>query len=548
MKDTPVRSAAAVCAIVLSLCVGGHAEDHTAGASGWEKLDLASTTIAGAAVHYEKCFEAKLTVFEKLYKEYLARKQGRDAEAVRSKMDPIIADINRILGVTEPETDRQRQMLAFFLGAAPVGRMTFYLVSQKTTKDFLRAGGQLPNYTYDKATDTAEYRLAFQMSGSLGSIDQLALETSKSSGPVEHLELAFSPSSEEAFEDEVGSVFQGPLQAFTGAVSGGAIHEVAEMSLLLRVRFRGRRWRWFSDGVANVMTVHLLKKHIGDETAGQFLSGYDTSKHEQLEKQINLRYWLSEAVRIESPVQYEEDLRLARYAYATLEVQRLVDAHGIECIGKILDEVCTQESRTSRELMAAIQNVTGEDMAKRLARYQSFLTPQEGLARYSAACNAALPAKDYEQAFINLMRVRELRDSPYSPIGLDDWSKAGLLLVKMGHEEVADSAMRKCVKAFSGTGSPEARGAAMDALLVHALRCGRPQTAVTVAEDMLTIRPDHVLAHTVQMLTKVADGEVADAKELARRIIALTEGKGSRARSDAEKVLAIDEDSPAKTP
>ena len=89
----------------------------------WIKLNLSSTTIARATVYYEKSFEPNLPFFEEKYNEFLAEKSK--GNAFNSKKDQILADINSILGISEPDTKLQNNMWTGYLGFSSIEMMSF---------------------------------------------------------------------------------------------------------------------------------------------------------------------------------------------------------------------------------------------------------------------------------------------------------------------------------------------------------------------------------------------------------------------------------------
>ncbi len=406
----------------------------------------------------------------------------------------------------------QNKILVGFVGAFSGAKPIFYLVKQSTIKDFLRAGGELPNFTYDKKSDTASYTFA--------------VSKTSESGPIKEFELTIPIASEETFEKEVETIFKALAEAFGYVKIAMALHETVEMSLILRVRPRDPYWRWFSDGFANTITIELLKKHVSDESADEFARGLDVSEYKDLEKEINLLYWMSLNFCIfgtESPFENEDRLNLARYNYATFEAQRLTGKYGIDCVGEILDEVCRGNSRTSKELFGAIKTVTGEDMASRLLRYQTFKTRKEGLAKYTNVLDAALNENNYEQMLINLLRVMELEENQFSLDSLESWKNAAWLLFLLGHEDTGDEVMGKCIELFSRIPGSGGREEALEGFIVYALKCQKPQKAEHEAKEMLLTHPEHVPSLAVKMVVEVQSEQLDEAKETAKKIQSLTE-------------------------
>ncbi len=494
----------------------------------WEQLNLNSTSIAGATIYYEKSFEPKLPIFEREYKKFLAEKES--SKAINAKKNQIFADINQVLGISEPETEMQDKLWTDLLGAFSLEKTTFYIVKQSTTKDFLRAGGQLPNFTYDKASDTVTYKAEFK----IASISK--------DGPIEDFEFSFPIASDETFEKDVTLIFQILQVEFVRSNVYSAIHEVVEVSLLMQAKPTGPYWRWFSDGFANAITTEILKKYTGTEDAEEFAEAYDVNKYKELEKEINLQYWmgLKYCVLHRTPIDYENKLTYARYAYATYEAQRLIEKHGFDCVRKILDEVCTKKTRTGQDILQAIKKVTGEDMEERLRHYQTFETRKEGMAKYVGLINTASDKKDYEQMLINLLRMLELQDNQILPTSLQLRQKAASCLFKLGYEKAGDEAMYNCVELFKNSGIPMARDAAMETFIIYAFSCKNAKKAEKMAEELLKTKPDHLLSLTVQMVVHTEAGRLNEAKQIAKRVQSLDKNEQSMAYRTASYVLATD--------
>jgi hypothetical protein len=244
---------------------------------------------------------------------------------------------------------------------------------------------------------------------------------------------------------------------------------------------------------------------------------------------------------IKTPLEYENKLSLARYAYATQEAQRLIEIHGIDCLSKIIDKILTKKERTSQDILKAVNEVTGEDMQKRFNHYQTFRTRQEGLAKYSGLFSTALNNKDYEQTLISLLRVLELQENQLSPSGLQCYKEIALLLFRMGHEEAGDKAMQNCVELFKSAGTPMAHQAAMEAFIIYAFSCNNAKKALGIAEQLQKSHSDHVLALTVQMVVHAEEGRLSQAKKIAKKVITLDKNEQSPSYRTAAQILATNE-------
>ncbi|MHC4211837.1 MAG: hypothetical protein ACYSWP_00555 [Planctomycetota bacterium] len=492
-----------------------------------QKLDLASREIAGVRVYYDKFFETKLDYFEKAYRHFSADRYK--AKEILARKDEIFTDINRILGITEPDAKMQNDFFTKFLGVFSGAKPVFYLVRQDKVKDFLRSGGELPTFTYNANTDIVEHRIElFDGSGK---------------EPIGDFELTLPLDSEKTFEQEVDRSLKGLLNILGGPGSISlAIHEVTEMSLLKKVIPGDPYWRWFSDGFSDAITYELLKKHVSNEAAEEHAANASIEKYKDLEKQINLRYWMSGSCCVfitQTPIDYENRFTLARYAFAMFEAQRLIDKSGIECVSKIVDEVCSRKPKTSASLVEAIKKVTGEDMEKRFDRYQSFTTRQEGKSKYEQAYVTAAKSEDYEKTLFNLLRIMEFEKSPFTPDNLHRWMYCAWFLYELGHEKVGDEVMYKCMGLFKDSGIPNAYESSMERFVQYSLRCDNPKKSLQVAEELLKDRPDNITALTAFMLTEATSGKIPEAKQRAKRIQGLVK-KGTEPYEIAGRVLTID--------
>ena len=499
--------------------------------SGWLQLDLVKTTMAGTTVYYEEALEPNLPVFERHLRAFLDKRIG--ASDLLGRKEEIVTDINHILGAVDVNSTEQGKMLAHFASIFTEERPTFYLVSTATIKDFLRAGGQLPDCTYNRSKDEGLYlpRVLF----------------SSQEGFLEECDLCLPIPADVPFDEYVSTVLQSTFGGFLTKSMCVAIHEVTELTLLRYAQPTDTYWRWFSDGCAEAITYILVEKYLGRETAQGYVTR-DLESFRDLEKEVNLAYWMMAAVDpfgIENiPIESEQQLLLARYAYSMFEAQRLIDEHGIECVREILDEIVARDSRSGSDLLDAIEEVTGEDMAARLAHYQNFATREEGIARYAAMGNAAEP-EDWETLLVVTLRVNELRGDVFSSNYLLGFKNIALFLFRMGYESSADSVMQRALELYSRGPREGGREKALTMFVSHALDCHDPSKAEEEAKELLEMNPDNCAALTAEMLLANSRGNLNEAKEIARRIQSLI-GAQTDAYKIAEKVLAIDANTPGQ--
>ncbi len=520
---------AAVAALMLlpaSACADGEK-------AGWDALDLQRSQTAGVTVFCEKSLAEQLDALEPILKEFLAAEaeRKRTVRKLLGESDAIIADVNHIIGVKAADSkaaEDQEKCLSFFLQRFSLldpadGQLTLRIASAETIKDHLRKGGELPGFSYDKATDQAGYELAVRES------------SSRAPGPKAS-ELAVPVMPGQTVPQAVGAVLAS-ISKVGRATAGMGFHELAEFTIVnLRLRPHDPYFRWFSDGFANVVAAELLGKHVGPEAAKAFLAGQDTAKFADLANQINLRYWTGTDFEIDTPLESEKRLSNARYAFATAEARRLVEKHGIGVLRAILEKASTEAVNDSRRLIAAATEVTGEEIEKRLRQYQSFETPEEGIEKYARLFNAAVDRQDHAAALTDLLRVLELRFPPDPRT----YAQAAWQLFRMGHEDAGDRAILKHVDLLKSH-QVEEGAAVMEALFVeYAVKCRHFKKAYEQAESVLARKPDFVPALVVRMDRLGASGQIEQARQTARRILELDKGEGSLPRALAEKVLQLE--------
>lgn len=487
----------------------------------WGKLNLASIEVAGTTVYYEKSLEVKLRVFEQAYKQYLAeRSKYKSIVANRKK---IVNDIKKILGISDAEMGDVKKIFEQFCSILTIDPKRFCLIKETTIRDLLRSGGELPGFTYDEGTDKIVYKTEF-----MGGPDMPAWQWEEFIIPV---------FSDEEFAKDVNSILQrlGPSRAFL------FVHELVEVLIVTkRLRPQYPHWRWFSDGCANAITFEILKKYAGPEVAAEFVADFDVNQYRDIEKEINLMYWMGAGYCIETPLGYEKRLQEARYAYSMYETKRIIESYGIDSVCRILDEFCSRQSKTSRDFFQAIEAVTGEDIEKRLRRYQTFEASEQGLAKYNSRYSAAKAENDAEGKVTSLLRYVELLDSQYSNISLLMRVRISWELAEIGYEKSGYEALHKCIQLLSRGGMPYARERAMEAFVIYALQANKPCKAKTIADAILKRYPEHMPSLTVCMKCWVDSGQLGKAKTLAKKIMDLEKDQNSPAYKTALEVLATD--------
>lgn len=493
--------------------------------AGWDALDLASTELPGATLYYEVPLRDDVGAFRTAYEQYRIdqAEYTNRAQELLNKRDDILTEINRIVGSSPNNTEltNQREIFtAFMKRAGQLGNETkelrFYLVKKATIKEFLQRGGSLPNFTYDKATGGVEY--APKMFDS---------------NPNKDLELALPLNGSEASEKEIGVFFS--VLSETNVWGSIVFHEVVELAIFSRLRPKDPYFRWFSDGFANAIAIRLIREHCGVKAAQHFAASSDTKQFVDLEKHVNLYYWMGLGYCIKTPLDTEKRLTLARYAYATLEASRLIERHGLDCVRRILDKVDTGHRNNSRNLFPAVLEVTGEDLENRFKQYQLYLTKEEMLKHYSEQNNAALDRKDYDEVLPALLRMLELR-------GLEDpryYSNAAWILFRMGYEAMGDQAILEHADFCKRRGYADMYIVMHKLFLDYSLKCEKWEKAVPSAREIMKVEADYVPALVIEMFRAGKGGHPEEARTIAKHVLELEKNPENPWHQLAQKGLRI---------
>lgn len=512
----------------------------------WKQLKLDTTRIAGATVYYEKCFEPNLPEFESVYKQFLDEK-GKLKKIVTNNIQ-IVTEINQILGATEFESEAKKQAgmldaVSRIMSQIANAQFTFSLARVDTIKDYFRSGGQLPDWEYNKTTDKITYQ-GFFFDGRIAydkTSDQVEfIQTKDADGSsLKELDWPILIDSNQTFEEAVGDSFQYMRELTDRKKYGLAIHEVTEMTIVLHTKLYDVHWRWFTDGVADAVTYELLRRHFGQKDAAEWSDHRNVSDYNDIEKEINLMYWMHCPYDVETTLKYESRLNFARYAYSMHEAQRLIKKYSLGCLRKILNKVCSKRDRRSEDLFQAIKEVTSEDMRERLGRYQTFEGTKEGTDKYNRLFEAARKQEDYEQMLINLLRRLELCPSPFLLSSLKIRKDVSNLLFKLGYEETGDKTMLGVLEKLKEPGFEAIYDYFSELFLDYALECDNPQKGEKIAKEVLSKNPYSFPALTVRMRILYGSGNFGEAKKIADNVLVLVDDANSVYGKAAQEVLRL---------
>lgn len=469
---------------------------------------LKTTTIQNATIYYEPALETILPEFET---QYAALKKDvlSNVGVSQDKIVPVCEAIHRIIGVEcDKARDSTKQVLADFdklVRTLSFDKPTFYLIRRNLIKDYLRQGGTLPHFTYDKQADEVAYEMRFF--------------TTSSSEPAP-FELVFPLDPNTVSTEVTGGVFELMSFALKQMMKPVLIHEAAEVTLIYEMNSPDWYRRWFTDGFANVVVYQVLCELYSQKEAEEYAEAFSAKPYEDIRSQINLRYWMAmeyEFLDMDEVVEAESRIKQARYNYATEEAMGLMKRHGSDCLKKIVDVYCAEEARDNAALYDAIEKVTGERLDKAFVKYQSFANAMEGLQNYTALHEAARKKGDDAAALGGVLRMMELYTTPFSPLGLSARNEAALLLTKMGRGELADRKMLEFVNKMMTSDDAKTRLTGMELLMVYAGQTERLEIAGMYADAILKEALEAVNAASVRTQISQLQKQNPDVVEKAKQ-------------------------------
>jgi hypothetical protein len=454
-------------------------------------------------------------------------RREHETAGLLNQTDEVIARINQILGIApdDPVATQQKRFLGSLAGFWSRAEDTrFYLAKSATIKAHLRTGHSLPGFSYDPVSDNLTYQFDADS------------RTDTRGLPAD---VPLLVKGERGLAAEVNDA----LTSYRFYLERGVVttlHELVEISILHRIKPMDGHCRWFSDGFANAIASRLTREFAKEESPDV----HDAALYADLMPDVNLLYWTRLDWQIKTPLEAEARLEQARYAFATLEADRLIEKHGLAAVKRILDTACTAERNHSRQLIEAVQSVTGEDLRERFVRYQRFADRDEGIAMYSEQADKSISSRDYKTGLSAMLRLNELRES-YHP---EDYARIAWVLHLLGHEGHADRAILDQMNRFMAPDQSRARRVFAEAFIVHAIRCGNPVKAQSVADALLADDPDCVPALVVRVDRYMREGQADSARSVAQRVLRLDQNPDSNWHKAAARALRISQNTRRQTP
>jgi len=249
--------------------------------------------------------------------------------------------------------------------------------------DFLEAGGDLGDYSFNPATNK------FSARGKVGlrirSPEMAETMSAISVQPPGILPILVLPESGGTQVEAAKRKIDGYLRIMETLFTGAAFHEIAEIAMLAEIGICGERRRWFLEGVANYVAITGMRKFVSERAALDYLRSFDVRQYQALKRRAALAKWVWVPRQVTGSARTPEEAALtyARYAYATHEIMGLVERHGEDVIPRVFAELRSAKPGpvgpfgkplvTIDVVLDAIEAVTGEDFRKRLAVYEESL-------------------------------------------------------------------------------------------------------------------------------------------------------------------------------
>ena len=527
--------------------------------SEWKPFALERVKLAGLTVLYAPEFKDELEGAKQVFKVFLEnqRKSQSHMEKLTVSRDSLLQRVNQWIGgnVTELRLNQQRKeydlitdvISKSLLFKDPDRAPAIVLVDRLKLKNFVRNGGKLNHITYNKQTDEASLSFEFKMG------DKASLSFEFNTGDKASVRFEFKKGdkkkksgSEISFaslpilvsgKGDVARACRetmGKLLVWEHISAGGLLHELVESELFNRLRMTDPYARWYTDGMANVMTHLLLEEFVDAEVAAAFSSRFDVKRYPGMEKEVRLTHWPSAGFDFPAVTKSESHLSHARYAYATAEASRLYESHGVKVITKVLDNMAAKEGdrigdRSGAALLAALQEVTGEDVAAHLNRFEMEKDPTKQAKAFYHLSRKAETTGKMEEALYCWARFMESLPAPQPA----SFAQAAILLHRHGHGLEANAMLQEQMQ----QPDPKYRAEIVDAWIAYSLVTKQFELARDSAQELLTRKPNHVPAMSLLMAEAAKKSDFKAAGMYAQRILDAEADPNSTYASNAQKMI-----------
>lgn len=254
------------------------------------------------------------------------------------------------------------------------------LWKKEPLKQFLDGGGEIPGYEYTPGKD-GENTLTMVQTTQISNNSQSEKTKSylfplilKSTDPKEYLAEAKT-----GIEKLIKT-----LSGMSTLSIGIFLNQSIEIAVKSSIQSPISLFNWFTSGVAGHLTPKILETYISKDAAEAFRQSMAIEPFIPISGKLHLVKWVGPGPKEKSP-EIEQANRI-RQAFATFEINKLVNDHGPDTLKKIFEQVHkiapsasskkTQEKLTGEDLasyleqlMNAIEIATGENFRRRLLFY-----------------------------------------------------------------------------------------------------------------------------------------------------------------------------------
>ncbi|WP_432799305.1 hypothetical protein [Poriferisphaera sp. WC338] len=510
-------------------------------ALGGMEVELGEMTSGRVTVFYDKEAYGKqsrdIGKFAVAVNEQMRQAQ-EDAAALQGKMEKVAARIDELVGggnfAKKMWAGNAGRFFGKFIGQRGVvsvvdGEVVVYFLPQEKVRAFLAKGGKIKGHVYDEKTGQVavniEYGKSHKGGAEIRDGDLVAVL------PVRPVNEA----KEGALRGGLDSMLDRSLNPLTRGegldMTGLAVHELVEGTILAgRLKPKDPRFRWFSDGAANAITEIVLREQFGDEKADEFVSGWDDAMKKFAKVHVGLGRWEGKGYQIETGLEAQKELELARYGYATEEMRRVVKEKGEGAVKEMIDRMLVRsggERVSGEDVLGGVGDVE-PGIYKRLAAYEKYDSRENTARGYFDVMMKARDEGRYDDAVMAMLRIKEQRDGPEP----QDYYFIAKLLRAGGHQKEADAVLPGLMGKVSGKNKVNVG----KYLVAYELESKHPERVYDVAELVLAYEPEHVPSLVVRMVRQMKMGKLNQAGVTAKRIMVLEPNESSKVHQMAKQV------------
>jgi hypothetical protein len=433
------------------------------------------------------------------------------AEQWRTNAGRLLAEVDTVLSIATNSATFTNQLATFENTSSlrPAGSLssnTVYILTVPSIKARLKSGATVPGFTYDRESGRANYQIqaSFTYNADTGRVQE---EGGPARSPVIVLPVyAYGTAPEEA--SNMARI------VFLFDRRGVGLHEAIETGIEKKLRFHDPFHRWFSDGFANALAEYYLKPSAGSAAASAFAAGFNLSGLDDLTKESNLRYWISDSYSSGASADKEARLQSARYAFATGIARQLLQDAGLSGIRTVFQRLGEEQDLRSPQIERIIQTVTRQDLKAVLDGYQSFGSLPEGIRLYKDKFQQARQSGNRDSALFDGQRLLELRLARYQQYVPQLYLSMAQLFEEYGLTNSVIDLFGRQIKEAAGQRLHD-RAVLEREFIKFAWRAGKLPLVFAAAEDLARSYPGDSAALSVRMFKEASEGEFPRAKEIA---------------------------------